>query len=89
MCQVAKKATARYINVLFRSLCAELQKGVSQQCLVMANMVLLAKSCTVVSTPHSSALTQPKVLMSRSPAKTFGAVQCKLYVKGSKVRLLA
>lgn len=44
----------------------------------------------MVSTPHSSAFTQPKVLMSRSPAKTrpFGAVQCKLYVKGSKVRLL-
>lgn len=73
------------------SLCAELQKGVSQQCLVMANMVLLAKSCTVVSAPHSSAFTQPKVLMSRSPAETqqLDAIQCSFcLLKAVKINVL-
>lgn len=67
-CQVVSKATVRDKSVVMGSLCAELQKGVSQQCLVMTKMVLLEMSSTVVSTLHSSAFTQPKVLMSRVSA---------------------
>ncbi len=68
-CQVVRAATVRYKSVVIWSLCAELQKGVLQQCLVMTKMVLLERNSTVVSTPHSSAFTQPKVLMSRVSAE--------------------
>ena len=67
-CQAVRTATVRYKGVVIGSLCAELQKGVSQQCLVITKMVLLGKSSTVVSTPHSSSFTQPKVFMSRLSA---------------------
>lgn len=66
--QVVRTATLRYSSVLIGSLCAELQKGVSQQCLVMTNTVLLEKISTIVSTAHSSAFTQPKVFTSRTSA---------------------
>lgn len=47
------------------SLCAELQKGESQQCFVITKTVLFWKSSTVVTMLHSSAFTQPKVFTSR------------------------
>lgn len=64
-CQDTRIDTMRWKSVVIWSLCAELQKGVLQQCLVMTKMVRLEKSSTVVSIPHSSVFTQPKVLMSR------------------------
>lgn len=67
-CQVVRRAIVRYKRVLSGSLCAELQNGVSQQCLVMTKTVLLGKNSTVVSTSHSSAFTQPNILMSRTSA---------------------
>lgn len=66
-CQVTRTATMKQISVADWSLYAELQKGVSQQCLVMTKMVVLKRNSTVVSISHSSALAQPRVLMSRSP----------------------
>lgn len=65
-CQVVNKATVRGRNVWTQSLCAELQKGVLQQDLVMTKTVLFKKSVAAVSSPHSSAFTQPIVLMSRA-----------------------
>lgn len=68
-CQAVKKATFRCSSVGTLSVCAELQKGVLQQDLVMTKMVLFKKSVTAVSTSHSSAFTQPSILMSRASAE--------------------
>lgn len=49
--------------------CAELQKGVSQQDLVITKIVLFKKSSTVVFTLHSSAFAQPSVFISSESAE--------------------
>lgn len=58
-------------SVLRGSVCPVLQKCVSQQCLVIMQMVVLEKISTLVTSSHSFALTQPSNLTSStSPTET-------------------
>lgn len=66
---MVKPAKVIWKTVYMGNSCAELQKGVSQQDLVITKIVLFKKSATVVFALHSSAFAQPSVFISRESAE--------------------